>query len=124
LLRGHESLGGNEPEPLQRDPEQHDGQDRDADRPRVKARHRRIAPASPCIASSAGSAFCSAGAQLSAGCSHLARRLSGPALERVREGADLVKAEQPRDFRYMQLPVLKVSNREVLPQILKYFAEV
>jgi hypothetical protein len=53
--------GGNEPEPLQRDPEQHDGQDRDADRPRVKARHRRIAPAAPCIASSAGSAFCSLG---------------------------------------------------------------
>src|SRR5262245_8184579 len=32
---------------------------------------------------------------ISAGCSHLARRLSGPALERVRERADLVKAEQP-----------------------------
>src|SRR5512132_3697762 len=33
--------GGNEAKPLQRDPEQHDGQDRDADRPRLKARYRR-----------------------------------------------------------------------------------
>jgi hypothetical protein len=46
------------------------------------------------------------GAQLIAGCSHLARRLSGPALERVREGADLMKTEQPRDLGYMQLAVV------------------
>jgi hypothetical protein len=42
---------------------------------------------------------------ISAGCAHLARRLSGPALKRMRECAHLMKAEQPRNFGYMQLLV-------------------
>src|SRR5262249_12430683 len=48
---------------------------------------------------------------ISASCSHLARRLSGPALECMRECTDLVKAEQPRDLGYMQLAVIEVTNR-------------
>ena len=39
----------------------------------------------------------------SVGCSHLARCLSGPAFERMRECAGLTKAEQPRNLGYMQL---------------------
>src|SRR6266542_4398669 len=35
---------------------------------------------------------------ISAGYSHLARRLSGPALKRMRECAHLLKAEQPRNL--------------------------
>jgi hypothetical protein len=35
---------------------------------------------------------------ISTGCSHLARRLSGPALVCVRECAHLLKAEQPRNL--------------------------
>jgi hypothetical protein len=38
---------------------------------------------------------------LCAGCSQLARRLSGPTLACVRECAYLTKAEQPRNLRYM-----------------------
>src|SRR6266446_1752756 len=38
---------------------------------------------------------------ISASCPHLARRLSGPALECMRECAHLSKAEQPRDLGYM-----------------------
>src|SRR5258708_2773688 len=56
--------------------------------------------------------------------SHLAQRLSGPALERVREGAHLMKAEQPRNLGYMQLAVIEVTNRQIAPQLLKYFSEV
>jgi hypothetical protein len=48
---------------------------------------------------------------ISAGCPHLARRLSGPALERMREGAHLMKAKQPRNLGYMQLAVIKVAKR-------------
>jgi hypothetical protein len=59
-----------------------------------------------------------------AGCSHLARRLSGPAPECMREGTHLMKAEQPRNFRYMQLAVIEVTNCQIAPQLLKYFREV
>jgi hypothetical protein len=38
---------------------------------------------------------------LRAGCSQLARRLSGPSLACVRECAYLTKAEQPGNLRYM-----------------------
>jgi hypothetical protein len=38
---------------------------------------------------------------ISAGCSHLARRLSGPALKCMCECAHLMKAEQPRDLGHM-----------------------
>src|SRR5262249_18107292 len=61
---------------------------------------------------------------LSGGCPHLARRLSSPPLECMRECAHLVKAEQPRNLRYMQLAVIKVTNRQIAPQLLKYFGEV
>src|SRR5262245_60587330 len=61
---------------------------------------------------------------LSAGCSHLTRRLSGPALERVRECAHLMKADQPCDLGYMQLAVIEVTNRQIAPQLLKYFSEI
>src|SRR5262249_33703542 len=47
---------------------------------------------------------------ISAGCSHLTWRLSGPALERMRECTHLMKTEQPRDLGYMQLAVIKVTN--------------
>src|SRR5262245_66235253 len=60
----------------------------------------------------------------SAGCSHLAWRLSGPALKRMRERAHLMKTEQPCDLRYMQLAVIEVTNRQIAPQLLKYFREV
>src|SRR5260221_9990935 len=59
-----------------------------------------------------------------AGCSYLARRLSGPALERVRECAHLIKAKQPRNLGYMQLSLIEVTNRQIAPQLLKYFSEV
>src|SRR5882757_7867840 len=59
-----------------------------------------------------------------AGCSHLARRLSGPPLESMRECTHVVKAEQPRNLGYMQLGVIKVSNCQIAPQLLKYFSEV
>src|SRR5262249_49630324 len=61
---------------------------------------------------------------ISAGCSHLTRRLSGPALERMRERADLMKTKQPRDLGYMQLAVIEVTNCQIAPQLLKYFSEV
>jgi hypothetical protein len=48
---------------------------------------------------------------ISAGCAHLARRLSGPALERMRECAHLMKAKQPGNLGYMQLAVVEVANR-------------
>jgi hypothetical protein len=48
---------------------------------------------------------------ISAGCPHLARRLSGPAFACMRERADLMKTEQPRDLGYMQLAVIEVTNR-------------
>src|SRR5215470_12093447 len=54
----------------------------------------------------------------------LARRLSGPALERMRERADLMKTEQPRDLGYMQPAVIEVTNCQIAPQLLKYFGEV
>jgi hypothetical protein len=38
---------------------------------------------------------------LSAGCPHLARRLSSPPLKCMRECTQLVKAEQPRNLGYM-----------------------
>src|SRR5262245_13018802 len=48
---------------------------------------------------------------ISAGCSHLTWGLSGPAFERMRECAHLMKAEQPRNLGYMQLAVIEVTNR-------------
>jgi hypothetical protein len=33
-------------------------------------------------------------------------------------------AEQPRNLRYLQLAVIKVTNRQIAPQLLKYFGEV
>src|SRR5215472_1621955 len=61
---------------------------------------------------------------ISVGCSHLARRLSGPALACMRECAHLVKAEQPRNLGHMQRAVIKVTNPQIAPQMLKYFSEV
>src|SRR5262252_4593185 len=61
---------------------------------------------------------------ISAGCSHLARRLSGPALACMRECAHLMKAEQPRDLGYMQLAIIEVTNCQIAAQLLKYFSEV
>src|SRR5215467_10193415 len=60
----------------------------------------------------------------SAGCSHLARRLSGPALACMRERADLMKTEQPRNLGCMQLAVVEITNCQIAPQLLKYFSEV
>ena len=57
---------------------------------------------------------------LSGGCPHLAGRLSSPPFECMRECTHLVKAEQPRNLRYMQLRVIKVTNRQIAPQLLKY----
>src|SRR5262249_48617653 len=48
---------------------------------------------------------------ISASCSHLARRLSGPALVCMRECAHLTKTEQPRNLGYMQLAIIEVTNR-------------
>src|SRR5262249_14177592 len=61
---------------------------------------------------------------INAGCSHLARRLSGPALECMRECAHLIKPKQPRNLGHMQLAVIEVTNRQIAPQLLKYFSEV
>src|SRR5215468_8568970 len=61
---------------------------------------------------------------ISVGCSHLARRLSGPAFVCMRECAHLMKTEQPRDLGDMQLAVIEVTNRQIAPQLLKYFSEV
>src|SRR5215469_6444483 len=61
---------------------------------------------------------------ISAGCSHLARRLSGPALACMRECAHLMKAEQPRDLGYMQLAIIEVTNCQIASQLLKYFSGV
>jgi hypothetical protein len=36
----------------------------------------------------------------------------------MREGTHLMKAEQPRNFRYMQLAVIEVTNRQIAPQLL------
>src|SRR4029077_13295287 len=57
-------------------------------------------------------------------CSYLARRLSGPALERMRECAHLTKAEQPSNLGYMQLAVIDIMNCEIVAQLLKYLSEV
>src|SRR5262249_37405360 len=59
-----------------------------------------------------------------AGYSYLARRLSGPAFACMRERAHLMKTEQPRDLGDMQLAVIEVTNRQIAPQLLKYFREV
>src|SRR5215471_14355156 len=59
-----------------------------------------------------------------AGCPQLARRLSGPSLECMRECAHLMKAEQPRNLGHVQLAVIKVTNGQIAPQLLKYFSEV
>src|SRR5262244_670937 len=61
---------------------------------------------------------------ISAGCSHLAWRLSGPALACMRECAHLMKTEQPRNLGYMQLAIIEVTNCQITPQLLKYFGEV
>ena len=61
---------------------------------------------------------------ISSGCSHLARCLSGPALEGMRESAHLMKAEEPGNFGYMQLAVIEVTHCQIVPQLLKYFSEV
>src|SRR6516162_8411180 len=91
-----------------------------------------VAPLLPYVASSrfgqvlAGrrATACGCPAGSSAGCPDLARRLSGPALERMRERAHLMKTEQPRDLGYMQLAVIKVADRQIAPQLLKYFGKV
>ena len=61
---------------------------------------------------------------ISAGPSHLARRLSGPAFARMRECAHVIKAEQPGDLRYMHLTVIEVTKCQIVPQLMKYFSEV
>ena len=58
------------------------------------------------------------------GCTHPARRLSGPPLECMRECTHFAKAEQPRNLGYLQLGVIKVSICQIPPQLLKYFSEV
>ena len=55
---------------------------------------------------------------------HLARRLSGPTLECMRECAYLLKTKQPRNLGYMKLAVTKITNRQIVSQLLKYFSEV
>jgi hypothetical protein len=50
-------------------------------------------------------------ASIRAGCPHLAGRLSGPTFERMRECTNLLKTKQPRNLGYMQLAVIKVTNR-------------
>ena len=40
------------------------------------------------------------------------------------ECAHLLKAEQPRNLGYMQLAVIKVTNRQVTSQVLMYFSEL
>jgi hypothetical protein len=42
----------------------------------------------------------------------------------MRECAHLMKAEQPRNLGYMQLAVIKVTDCQIAPQLLKYFSEV
>ena len=42
----------------------------------------------------------------------------------MRECTDLLKAKQPRNLGYMQLAVIKVTNCQIAPQLLKYFSEV
>src|SRR5262245_66044224 len=61
---------------------------------------------------------------ISVGCPHPPRRLSGSAFECMRECADLVKTEQPRNLGYMQLAIIEVTNCQIAPQLLKYFSEV
>ena len=61
---------------------------------------------------------------LSGGCPHLAGRLSSPPLECARECAHLVKAEQPCNLGYVQLGVIKITNRQIAAQLLKYLGEV
>jgi len=61
---------------------------------------------------------------ISAACPNLTRGLSGPALECMRKSAHLLKAEQPRNLGYMQFAVIKVTNRQIVPQLLKYLSEV
>src|SRR5262249_34989839 len=53
-----------------------------------------------------------------------ARRLFGPALERMRERPHLMKTHQPRDLGYMQLAIIEVTNCQIAAQLLKYFGEV
>ena len=53
--------------------------------------------------------------EASAGCSDLARRLSSPPFACMRECAHLAKAKQPCNLRYMQLPVLEISNCQIVP---------
>ena len=48
---------------------------------------------------------------ISAGSSHLPRRLSCPALVCMRECAHVTKAEQPRNLGYVQLGIIEVTNR-------------
>jgi hypothetical protein len=52
-----------------------------------------------------------AAASVSAGCSHLSRGLSGPALEGMRECTHLTKTEEPGNFGDMQLAIIEVANR-------------
>ena len=42
----------------------------------------------------------------------------------MRECAHLVKAEEPGNFGYMQVAIIEVSDRQIVPQLLKYFSEV
>jgi hypothetical protein len=60
---------------------------------------------------------------LSGGGAHLTGRLSSP-FECMRERAHLIKAKQPRDLGYMQLAVTEATNRQIAPQLLKYFGKV
>ena len=41
----------------------------------------------------------------------------------MRECAHLTKAKQPRDLGYMQLAIIKITNRKIAAQLLKYFSE-
>src|SRR5262245_5537184 len=58
------------------------------------------------------------------GRSQLARRLSSPPFECMSECAHLMKAEQPRNLRYMHLAVVEVTNRQIAPELLKYLTVV
>ena len=42
----------------------------------------------------------------------------------MRECAYLIKAKQPRNLGYMQLAVIEVPDRQIVPQLLKYLSEV
>src|SRR5262245_2942757 len=57
-------------------------------------------------------------------CPQLSRCLSGPALERMRQCAHIMKTEKPCNLRYVQIAVMEITNGQIVPQLLKYFREV